>query len=58
MRQFLQSAIGGRGAAGPNTSHGLDTATWLPDGELNPGLLRDRQGSLPLDYQGLDVMYK
>ena len=30
----------------------------LPDGELNPGLLRDRQGSLPLDYQGLDVMYK
>ena len=26
----------------------------LPDGELNPGLLRDRQGSLPLDYQGLD----
>ena len=27
MRQFLQSAIGGRGAAGPNTSHGLDTAT-------------------------------
>ena len=28
----------------------------LPDGELNPGLPRDRRGSLPLDYQGLDVM--
>ena len=26
----------------------------LPDGELNPGLPRDRRGSLPLDYQGLD----
>ena len=26
----------------------------LPDGESNPGLLRDRQGSLPLDYRGLD----
>ena len=23
--------------------------TWLPDGELNPGLPRDRRGSLPLD---------
>ena len=28
----------------------------LPDGELNPGLPRDRRGSLPLDYQGLDVL--
>ena len=27
---------------------------YLPDGELNPGLPRDRRGSLPLDYQGLD----
>ena len=26
---------------------------YLPDGESNPGLLRDRQGSLPLDYRGL-----
>ena len=25
---------------------------FLPDGELNPGLPRDRRGSLPLDYQG------
>ena len=28
---------------------------FLPDGELNPGLPRDRRGSLPLDYQGLDI---
>ena len=32
--------------------------SFLPDGELNPGLPRDRRGSLPLDYQGLDVMDK
>ena len=25
----------------------------LPDGESNPGLPRDRRGSLPLDYRGL-----
>ena len=29
-----------------------DLYTWLPDGELNLGLPRDRRGSLPLDYQG------
>ena len=27
----------------------------LPDGESNPGLLRDRQGYLPLYYRGLAV---
>ena len=31
-----------------------DKRVVLPDGESNPGLLRDRQGSLPLDYRGLD----
>ena len=30
---------------------------WLPDGELNPGLLRDRRGSLPLDHTGLYVTH-
>ena len=30
--------------------------SFLPDGELNPGLPRDRRGSLPLDYQGLDAL--
>ena len=33
-----------------------DKIVFLPDGESNPGLLRDRQGSLPLDYRGLDRM--
>ena len=28
---------------------------YLPDGESNPGLPRDRRGSLPLDYRGLVV---
>ena len=27
---------------------------YLPDGELNPGLPRDRRGYLPLYYRGLD----
>ncbi len=27
----------------------------LPDGELNPGLPRDRRGYSPLYYRGLDV---
>ena len=27
----------------------------LPDGELNPGLPRDRRGYLPLYYRGLNV---
>ena len=27
----------------------------LPDGELNPGLPRDRRGYLPLYYRGLDI---
>ena len=31
---------------------------YLPDGESNPGLLRDRQGSLPLDYWGLMCVVK
>ena len=26
----------------------------LPDGELNPGLPRDKRGYLPLYYQGID----
>ncbi len=39
-----------------NQSIGKKTKTkkhCLPDGESNPGLLRDRQGYLPLYYQGL-----
>ena len=28
---------------------------YLPDGELNPGLPRDRRGYWPLYYRGLDV---
>ena len=31
---------------------------YLPDGESNPGLLRDRQGSLPLDYRGFMCVIK
>ena len=30
----------------------------LPDGELNPGLLRDRQGYSPLYYRGLIYLKK
>ena len=29
----------------------------LPDGELNPGLPRDRRGYSPLYYRGFDGMY-
>ena len=29
----------------------------LPDGELNPSLLRDRRVFQPLDYKGLDIGY-
>ena len=28
----------------------------LPDGELNPGLPRDRRGYLPLYYRGLYIL--
>ena len=28
----------------------------LPDGELNPGLPRDRRGYSPLYYRGLDII--
>ena len=32
---------------------GLDEKEKLPDGELNPGLPRDRRGYSPLYYLGL-----
>ena len=29
----------------------------LPDGELNPGLPRDRRGYSPLYYRGFDIFF-
>ena len=37
--------------------HVLRKTKYLPDGELNPGLPRDRRGYSPLYYRGFDDMY-
>ena len=33
----------------------MDNEKNLPDGELNPGLPRDRRGYSPLYYRGFDI---